>query len=82
MESKKKYKPLEYYLNLPWTYSVELSVDENNKKIYIVRVNELPGICTDALSFDEAMQLIKEPMISAFEFYMKDNEDIPEPIRL
>lgn len=78
---KKKYKKLDYYLNLPWTYTVECAKDENNNKIYIVRVNELPGICTDALSLDQAMILIKEPMIAAFEFYMENGEDIPEPVK-
>ena len=81
MESKKKYKSLEYYLNLPWTYTIEQARDENKNKIYIVRVNELPGICTDALSLDEAMELIKEPMKAAFEFYMENGENIPEPVK-
>lgn len=81
MESKKKYKSLNYYLSLPWTYTVEQAKDEDKNKIYIVRVNELPGICTDASSLDEAMKLIKEPMKAAFEFYMENGENIPEPVK-
>ncbi len=81
MDTKKHYKNLNYYLNLPWTYTVEQSIDKNKKKIYIVRVNELPGICTDATSLDKAMELIKEPMAAAFEFYMENGEDIPEPVK-
>ena len=81
MGTKKKYKNLNYYLNLPWTYTVERARDENGKKIYIVRVNELPGICTDASSLDEAMEFIKEPMTAAFVFYMENEEDIPEPFK-
>ena len=80
MATKKEYKKLSYYLALPWTYTVEQAKDENNKKIYIVRVNELPGICTDASSVDEAMELIKEPIEAAIEFYMENNQDIPEPM--
>ena len=80
MESKKKYKSINQYLSLPWTYTVEQVRDEDKNKVYVVRVNELPGICTDATSLDEAMELIKEPMTAAFEFYMKNNEDIPEPV--
>jgi predicted RNase H-like HicB family nuclease len=80
MESKKKYKNLDYYLSLPWTYTVEQASDENKNKIYVVRVNELPGICTDATSLDQAMELIKEPMKAAFEFYIENGEDIPEPV--
>ena len=68
-------------MNLPWTYKVEQSIDNAKNKIYIVRVNELPGICTDATALDEAMELIKEPMHAAFEFYIENNEDIPEPIK-
>lgn len=81
MESKKKYKSINHYVSLPWTYTVEQARDEDNNKIYVVRVNELPGICTDATSLDEAMELIKEPMKAAFEFYMENNEDIPEPVK-
>ena len=79
MKTKKKYKILDYYINLPWTYTIEQVVDECKNKIYVVRVNELPGICTDAASLDEAMELIKEPMRAAFEFYMEHGEEIPEP---
>jgi predicted RNase H-like HicB family nuclease len=82
MATKKPYKKVSYYLDLPWTYTVEQATDENKKKIYIVRVNELPGICTDAQTFDEAMALIKEPMQAAFEFYMENGEEIPEPVKL
>lgn len=81
MATKKKYKTLSYYLNLPWTFTVEQTKDEQNNKIYIVRVNELPGVCTDASSVDQAMELIKEPMTAAFEFYMENQEEIPEPVK-
>ncbi|HEX4068940.1 MAG TPA: type II toxin-antitoxin system HicB family antitoxin [Candidatus Babeliales bacterium] len=80
MVTKKQYKKLSYYLNLPWTYTVEQTTDENNNKIYVVYVNELPGICTDAPSVDEAMQLIQEPISAAIEFYMENNQEIPELI--
>ena len=75
----KKYKDLEYYLNLPWTYTIE-QAQEQGQKYYIAYVNELPGICTDASTVEEALELIKEPMIAAFRLYMKHQEEIPEPI--
>jgi predicted RNase H-like HicB family nuclease len=81
MVVKKQYKNLNYYLNLPWTYTVEQAKDENDNKIYVVCVNELPGICTDAPWVDEAMQLIQEPISAVIEFYMENNQDIPEPIK-
>jgi predicted RNase H-like HicB family nuclease len=80
MVTKKQYKKIDEYLDLPWTYTVEQAKDENNEKIYVVRVNELSGICTDAPSLDEAMELIKEPMTAAIEFYMENNQYVPEPI--
>ena len=76
----KKIKTIKYYLALPWTYTVETSVDENNKKIYIVRVNKLPGVCTDAPSVSEAMNLIQDAMKSTLELYLKHGDPIPEPI--
>ena len=75
----KKTKDIAYYLNLPWTYTVEMARDKG-KQIYIVHVNELPGIATDAPSLDEAMELIKEAMEGAFELYMENGQVIPEPI--
>ena len=71
-------KNIEYYLNLSWTYTIEMAC-ENNKVFYIVHVNELPGICTDAPTIQEAMTLIKEPMAALFKLYLKNNEVIPEP---
>lgn len=75
-----KNKDLHYYLDLPWTYTIETCFDENQKRIFILRVNELPGVCTDAPTIAEAMELIKEAMTASFRLYMKQNEEIPEPI--
>ena len=74
-----KNKDLNYYLNLPWTYTIE-TTKETGELLYIVHVNELPGIATDAPTLNEAMKLIKEAMTGAFELYMKNGEEIPEPI--
>ena len=71
-------KDVNYYLGLPWTYTVELGYDKR-KKYYIVRVNELLGVCTDAPTIEEAMELIKEAMTGVFELYMAHGEKIPEP---
>jgi predicted RNase H-like HicB family nuclease len=76
----KNKKNIAYYLDLPWTYTIEIGKDDKGGKIYIVEVNELPGICTDAPTFDEAMVLIKEAITSAVRLYMKLGEDVPEPI--
>jgi len=48
--------------------------------LYIICVNELPGVCTDAPTIDAAMELIKEAMAGTFELYLENDEEIPEPI--
>jgi predicted RNase H-like HicB family nuclease len=75
----KKTKDINYYLNLPWTYTIE-TTKEDNQLLYIVHVNELPGIATDAPSLEEAMELIKEAMRGAFKLYLKQGDEIPEPV--
>ncbi len=72
-------KKLDYYLNLPWTYTIETE-KENGETLYVVCVNELPGICTDDTTLDGAMVLIKEAMTAAFQLYLENGEEIPEPI--
>lgn len=73
-------KNINYYLNMPWTYTIQASHDEKNRPLYTVCVNELPGVCTDAYSIEEGMQLIKDAMIGTFTLYMKQGEEIPEPV--
>lgn len=75
MEIKKN---INYYLKLPWTYSIETAY-KDNRPYYVIRVNELPGVVTDAPTLEEAMQLIQEAMIGVFECYLEDGEEIPEP---
>ena len=72
-------KKLDYYLNLPWTYTVETAKD-GDETLYVISVNELPGICTDAPTIDEAMLLIKEAMLGVFQLYLENGEEIPEPV--
>lgn len=73
-------KDVKYYLNLDWTYTVEPHKD-GASTYYVVRVNELPGVCTDAESIQEAMDSIKEAIEAAVRLYMKNDEPVPEPIK-
>jgi predicted RNase H-like HicB family nuclease len=43
---------------------------------YIIRVNELPGICTDAEDLNEGMEGIKEAIACAIEIYLESGEPI------
>ncbi len=83
MASKiKKNKDLHYYLNLPWTYTVEEDMDNKEKKIYIVSINELPGVQTDAYTREEAFMEIEDALHAALELYIEMGDTIPEPKKL
>jgi predicted RNase H-like HicB family nuclease len=81
MVTKKKTKDIAYYLNLPWTYTIETDI-EDEKRVYVVHVNELPGVATDAPTIEKAMILIKDAMEGVFEMYLENGEEIPEPTQL
>lgn len=73
-------KDLKYYLNLNWSYTIEQE-SHNRKHYYIIKVNELPGICTDAETIEEGIDLIQEAIEGAIRLYLKNGEPIPEPIK-
>lgn len=73
-------KDLEYYLGLNWTYTIEQDVHKG-KKFYIIRVNELPGVCTDAKSVEEGMRNIQDAILATIELYLEQGDQIPEPIK-
>lgn len=79
MKKTKENKDLDYYLNLPWTYTVETEVHEGSS-YYVIRVNELPGICTDSENLDEGMHEIRELIGAAVEIYHEKGEPVPEPV--
>ncbi len=73
-------KEINYYLNLNWSYTIEQET-EKGKHFYIIRVNELPGICTDAETIEKGMENIKEAIEAAVILYLENNRPVPEPIR-
>jgi predicted RNase H-like HicB family nuclease len=73
-------KDLNYYKNLNWSYTIEQETHKG-KRYYIIRVNELPGICTDAETVEEGMEGIKEAIEGAIRLYLKNGEIVPEPIK-
>lgn len=78
-KKNKDKKDVQYYLDLPWTYTIETAIHKGSV-YYIIRVNELPGICTDSESLDEGMEDIKGLIACAVEIYREKGEPIPEPI--
>jgi len=79
MKKMKNNKGLDYYLNLPWTYTIETEIHEGSS-YYVIRVNELPGICTDSESLDGGMNEIKSLIACAIEIYQEKGEPVPEPV--
>lgn len=75
----KNKKDLKYYLNLPWTYTIETEVHKG-KSYYIIRVNELPGICTHNEDLNAGMEDIKDLIACAVEIYQEKGEPVPEPV--
>jgi predicted RNase H-like HicB family nuclease len=72
-------KDLKYYIGLNWSYTIEQDF-YRRKKFYIIRVNELPGVCTDANTIEEGMQNIHDAIIATIELYLEQGDPIPEPI--
>jgi predicted RNase H-like HicB family nuclease len=73
-------KEINYYLNLNWSYTIEQET-EKGKHFFIIRVNELPGICTDAETIEEGMANIKEAIEAAVFLYLENGKPVPEPIK-
>jgi len=72
-------KDLRYYLGLNWSYTIEQSTHKG-RKFYIIRVNELPGVCTDAKTIEEGMKEIQDSIAATIELYLEHGDPIPEPI--
>lgn len=73
-------KDLKYYLGLNWSYTIEKS-SHKGKKFFIIRVNELPGVCTDAKTIEQGMRDIQEAITATIELYLEQGDPIPEPIQ-
>ncbi len=73
-------KDLKYYLNLPWTLTLQ-PVQEDDKKFYKVCVNELPGVCAHGNTYEKAFKNIREALHAAIELYLEMSDPIPEPIK-
>lgn len=73
-------KDLKYYLGLNWSFTIEQS-QHKGKKFYVIRVNELPGVCTDAVTVEQGMKDIREALAATIELYLEQGDVIPEPIQ-
>ncbi len=68
-------KEINKYINMDWSYTVE-----KEDGYFIVYVNELPGVCTDAENIEEAMNEIKDAIAASVELYLDQGKEVPIPI--
>ena len=71
-------KALKYYLGLNWSYTIQQDF-QKGKTFYIVRVNELPGVCTDATTIESGMKNLQDALTATIELYLEQGDPIPEP---
>ena len=69
---------LEYYLNLPYTIEVLRETDADNPG-WAARVVELPGCLTQADTFAELGEMIRDAMRAWLETALEQGMAIPEP---
>ncbi len=74
-----KKNDVSYYLNLPWTFTLEQEKKGNVCLAYIVRVNEWPGVATDAPTISEAFERIYEALALAITMSLEEDDRVPEP---
>lgn len=69
---------MEQYLELP--YTIEVTKDESDEYTgWFARVVELPGCMTQADTFEELSEMIKDAMTAWIESALEDGESIPLP---
>ena len=76
--SEKQKKDLSYYLNLPWTFRFEWDPRDN---IYVTRIAELKDCLSHGDTIEEAAHNIREALELYIETCLKDNIEIPEPLK-
>ena len=68
-------KSLEDYLSLPY----DIEVKRNEDGTYFARVKELPGCMTEADTFAEVEEMIRDAMAAWIEVALEEGVPIPEP---
>jgi antitoxin HicB len=68
-------KTPEDYLSLPY----EIEVKRNEDGTYFARVKELPGCMTEADTFAEVEEMIRDAMAAWIEVALEEGIPIPEP---
>ena len=74
-----KKNDVNYYLNLPWTFTIEQEKRGGVCLAYSVRVNEWPGVATDAPTISEAFEGIYEALALVITMSLEEGDILPEP---
>ena len=72
-------KTFEYYMNLPYTFTIKLEEDNAGGPIYIARVLEMPHVLGDGKTQSEALKTLKIHMGMSIKYRLKNSFPIPEP---
>ncbi|MFW6097568.1 MAG: toxin-antitoxin system HicB family antitoxin [Chloroflexota bacterium] len=73
-------RDLNYYLSLPYTIEVlREEDDEDGDETWFASVRELPGCMTEADSFAELGEMIRDAMAVWIEDALEDGDPVPEP---
>lgn len=72
-------KTLDYYLNLPYTTEFKRDISNADKPVWFAGVKELRGCITEADTFDEAAEMIKDAMRVWIQGSLDTGLSIPEP---
>lgn len=72
-------KQLESYMALKWTFQLTAEAEQNGSTLWVVHVVEMPGICSDGATEDEALESVKEPMRMYIAGHLERGESFPLP---
>jgi antitoxin HicB len=72
-------KNLDYYMDLPYTITLQPEEDNDGSLIYIAELLEIPYIIGDGKTQNEALKTLRIHMRMAIKSYLKDGIPIPEP---
>jgi antitoxin HicB len=72
-------KPVEYYLDLPYTIEFVHDNSDPDRPVWFASVRELKGCMTEANEFDEAARQIRDAMQVWILDAVESGDPVPEP---
>ena len=73
------HKSLDYYMNLPYTIEFTPDLSDPEEVVWFAAVKELRGCMTEADTFEEAAEMIKDAMSVWIQGSLDVGLPIPEP---